>query len=134
MPKVSVDWTGGWRFDGYDSKSMPVDIDGRQELGVKPSDLLPMALAACSGTDLVMEIEKGGATLTGLTIDASYVQQPDPPWTFQRIRLHYVVAGHGLTEEMVREAVRRSEEELCSVAASLRSGPVIESTIELRGA
>ena len=56
---------------------------------------------------------------------------PSPPWTFQRIRLHYVVSGRGLTPETVTAAIRRSEEELCSVAATLRSTVTIESTFEL---
>ena len=53
MPSITIDWDDDWRFDGYDTRSMPVDIDGQQRLGAKPFDLLPMALAACSGTDLV---------------------------------------------------------------------------------
>lgn len=129
---VSIDWAGEWRFDGYDSKDMPVDIDGKQQLGSKPSDLLPMALAACSGTDLVMLMDADETvTLTSLSVTASYTQQPDPPWAFKRIRLHYDLRGEGLTDALVAEAVRRSEDELCSVAASIRPTVEIESTWEI---
>ncbi len=132
MAKVSIDWAGEWRFDGYDSKDMPVDVDGRQRLGVKPSDLLPLALAACSGTDLVMLMDEGdGTTLTSLRIDASSSQQPSPPYTFTRIRLHYVLSGEGLTDELVAEAIRKSADEMCSVAASIRPTVEIESTFEI---
>jgi putative redox protein len=132
MPTVSIDWAGEWRFDGYDSKGMPVDVDGRQKLGSKPSDLLPMALAACSGTDLVMLLDEAeGITLDSLSVDATYTQQPDPPWTFRRIRLHYRLSGSGLTDLLVSDAIRRSEEELCSVAASLRPTVQIESTFQI---
>ncbi len=132
MAKVSIDWAGEWRFDGYDSKDMPVDVDGRQKLGAKPSDLLPLSLAACSGTDLVQLVDEAdGVTLTSLRIDASYTQQPAPPWTFSRIRLHYLLAGEGLTDEFVAEAIRRSEDEMCSVAASIRPTVEIESTFEI---
>ena len=131
MPSIAVDWSEGWMFDGYDSKGMPVDIDAKQELGSKPSDLLPMALAACSATDLVIVLGEADGELTGLRVEASYTQQPDPPWTFRRIRLHYKVTGRSLTEEDVAEAIRRSEEELCSVAASIRGTVAIESSFDL---
>ena len=131
MPAVKVDWSGGWQFDGYDSKSMPVEIDGQQKLGSKPSDLLPMALAACSATDLVIQFDEGEGELTSLRVEAHYTQQPDPPWTFQRIKLHYTVVGKGLTDETVAAAIEKSEHELCSVAASLRGTVTIESSFEL---
>ncbi len=132
MASVSIDWAGEWRFDGYDSKDMPVDVDGLQRLGVKPSDLLPLSLAACSGTDLVMLLdETDGVALASLRIDASYTQQPTPPYTFTRIRLHYVLTGAGLSDDLAAEAIRRSEDELCSVAASIRPTVQIESTFEI---
>lgn len=62
MPKINVQWQGGWRFDGHESGGMPVD-NGTQRLGVKPSDLLPMALAACSATELVFQFDELNAEL-----------------------------------------------------------------------
>lgn len=132
MPKINVQWQGGWRFDGHDSKGMPVDIDGTQQLGVKPSDLLPIALAACSATDLVVQFTELGVDLASLRVDASYSQRPDAPWTFQRVRLHYEIVATGLGEDDVAEAIRRSEHELCSVASSVRPTVTIQSTFELR--
>lgn len=126
MPSVSIDWDGDWRFDGYDSKQMPVDIDGRQRVGTKPSDLLPMALAACAGTDLVQLL---GDRLTTLSVEASFTQSPEPPWGFQRFRLSYRLGGTDLAREEVAEAIRRSEQEMCSVAAAI-SVP-IESSFEI---
>lgn len=131
MPKVKINWAGGWSFDGYDSKNMPVDIDGTQRLGVKPSDLLPIALAACSATDLVIQFEEQGIALQSLAVETQFTQQPDPPWTFKRVRLHYTLAGTGLTEQNVAAAIEKSENELCSVAASLRATVAIESTFDL---
>lgn len=131
MPKVKIDWAGGWSFDGYDSKGMPVDIDGTQQMGAKPSDLLPMALAACSATDLVMLLDDSDGVLESLSVEAQFTQQPDPPWTFQRVRMHYEIGGTGLTEEGVAAAIAKSENDMCSVAASLRATVTIESTFNL---
>jgi putative redox protein len=132
MATVTLDWDRDLRFDAYDSKGSPVDIDGRQQAGAKPSELLPLALASCSATDVVLVLgDDDRVNLTGLSVEARSTQQPDPPWTFRRIRLHYRLSGTGLTGEIVTEAIRRSHEEMCSVAASLRATVAIDSTFEI---
>lgn len=132
MPNVTIDWQGGWRFLGADSAEMQVVIDGQQQVGAKPSDLLPLSLAACSATDLVEVLSVDQSVdLEAINVSARYTQQPEPPHGFQRIRLHYTLTGSGLTDEKVEEAIRRSEEEMCSVAASLRGNVKLSSTFEI---
>ena len=128
MAAVTITWEDQLRFDGIDSKGIPVDIDGRQEYGVRPSDLLPMALASCSGVDLVSQLSK---RMDSLSIEVSFTKEPDPPWKFQRFRLHYRVAGSSLTAAEVEAAIRRSHEEMCSVAAAVRGNVPVETSFEL---
>ena len=128
MAAVTVTWEGQRRFDGIDSKGIPVDIDGSQELGVRPSDLLPMALASCSGVDVVAQL---GEDLTRLSIEVSFTKEPDPPWKFQRFRLHYRVSGPSLTTEQVEAAIHRSHTEMCSVAMAIKGNVPIETTFAL---
>jgi putative redox protein len=128
MAAVTVEWEEQLRFDGIDSKGIPVDIDGRQELGVRPSDLLPMALASCSGVDVVSQL---GGQLTGLAIEVSFTKEIDPPWRFQRFRLHYRVSGPSLTPEQVEAAIHRSHTEMCSVAAAVEGNVPIETSFEI---
>lgn len=131
MPDVAVEWAGDFRFAGTDSKDVQVVIDGQQKVGAKPSDLLPLSLAACSAVDLVAALGEDGRTLHSLAVRAKYTQEPTAPWTFQRVRLHYTVHAEGVTEDEVAEAIRSSEEEKCSVAASLRGNVEITSTFDL---
>ncbi len=85
--------------------------------------------AADSGTP----VDVDGEQRTEATPEPSarHTQDPDPPWTLRRIRLHYGVAGRGLGRADVAEAIRRSEEERCSVASSIRPMVAIESSFEL---
>ncbi len=128
MAAVTVVWEGQRRFDGTDSKGIPVDIDGQQELGVRPADLLPMALASCSGVDIVSQL---GESLTALSIEVGFNKEPDPPWKFQRFRLHYRVSGPSLAADQVEKAIDRSHTEMCSVAFAIRGNVPIETTFEL---
>ena len=128
MAGVTVTWEGQLRFDGVDSKGIPVDIDGRQDLGVRPSDLLPMALASCSGVDLVSQL---GERMDSLSIQVAFTKEPDPPWKFQRFRLHYAVSGSSLEAEEVEAAIHRSHEEMCSVAAAIHGNVPVETSFEV---
>jgi putative redox protein len=126
---VVLTWEGDHRFDAEDRDAMPVDIDGEATMGVRPSDLLPMALAGCSGVDVVNQI--GADRLTSLEITVHYTKEPDPPWRFQRFRLHYRAAGPDLTEQELTESVHRSHDEMCSVSHAIRGNVPVETTVEV---
>jgi putative redox protein len=126
---VALTWEGDHRFDAVDRDGLPVDIDGSAVLGVRPSDLLPMALAGCSGVDVLSQV--GAERVTSFDITVRYTKEPDPPWRFQRFRLHYRIAGPDLSEREVVEAVHRSHEEMCSVSQAIRGNVPVETTVEL---
>jgi putative redox protein len=118
--------TGHWTKDGDESWT-----DWR---AVKPSDLLVLSLAACSGYDVVMIVKRQRQELLDLCITADAEQAPDPPYAFTRIHLHYVVSGRDLDPRKVERAITLSEERYCSVAATIRGVTEITSSFEVRGA
>lgn len=129
MAEVALTWEGNHRFDAVDRDGVPVDIDGAALLGVRPSDLLPMALAGCSGVDVVSQL--GSERISSLEIRVRYTKEPEPPWRFQRFRLHYRIAGPTIAEDEVLEAVHRSHEEMCSVSQAIRGNVPVETTVEV---
>ena len=129
VASIALTWEGDHRFDAEDRGGMPVDIDGEATVGVRPSDLLPMALAGCSGVDVVEQI--GANRLTSLEVTVRYTKEADPPWRFQRFRVHYRAAGPDLTEQELSEAVRRSHDEMCSVSQAIRGNVPVETTVEM---
>ena len=52
-------------------------------------------------------------------------QDPDPPWSYRKMHVHYEVRGQGLREKAVRDAIELSEQKYCSVAATLRASAEI---------
>jgi putative redox protein len=89
--------------------------------GVKPSDLLLMAVASCSAYDVVEILGKQREPLAGLKVTCTGDQLPDPPYKFTNIHVHYQVYGP-VNPEKVEKAIRLSEDKYCSVIASLRPG------------
>jgi len=121
MSNATVRWIGGKQFVGIDSTQHSVVLSTPDEgVGMKPSELMLVALAACTAVDVVEILAKKRQPLTSLEISASAEQDSDPPWTFRKIRLHYKLSGVGLTEKAVAQAIELSEEKYCSVSATLR--------------
>ncbi len=132
MSEVRVQWLGGSKYLGIDAAKHTLIMDTSSDsLGFKPSQLLPIALAGCTGVDVVDILRKGRYNLTGLEIVATSSQAADPPWTFEEIHVEYVVRGRGLKEEAVARAIELSETKYCSVGATLSGKAKITSSFRI---
>jgi len=132
MGSAIVRWIGGKQFVGTDSTNHSVVLSTPDEgVGMKPSELLLVALSACTAVDVVEILRKKRKTLTSLEIRATSEQEADPPWTFRKIHLKYILKGKDLTEKDVQGAIELSEEKYCSVAATVKGKAEITYDFEL---
>lgn len=132
MSTATVKWIGGKQFVGIDSTHHSVVLSTPDEgVGIKPSELLLIAVASCTAVDVVEILEKKRMPLSYLEISTSGEQDQDPPWTFRKIHIHYRVGGKNLTEKAVAQAIQLSEEKYCSVAATIRATAQITTDFEL---
>lgn len=132
MGTATVKWIEGKQFIGVDSTHHSVVLSTPDEgIGMKPSELLLVALASCTAVDIVEILAKKRLTLTHLEISSSGEQDQDPPWTFRKIHLHYKVGGRDITEKAVAQAIQLSEEKYCSVAATIRATAQITTDFEI---
>jgi putative redox protein len=121
MSEARVKWIEKRQFVGIDSTDHSVVISSKDDgVGMKPSDLLLVALGGCTAYDVVGILEKKRQKLTGLEITIGSEQDQDPPWTFRKLHLHFAVRGRGLKEKAVQDAIELAEEKYCSVAATVR--------------
>jgi putative redox protein len=100
-------------------------------IGIKPSELLPIAVSSCSGVDVVDILAKKRILITTLEISASSEQDPNPPWTFRKIHIHYRIGGKNLTEKAVAQAIDLSVTKYCSVAATIQATTEITTDFEI---
>lgn len=132
MSSASVKWIGGKQFIGVDSTKHSVVLSTPDEgVGMKPSELMLVALASCTAVDVVEILNKKRLGLESLEISAEAQQEKDPPWTFRKIHLTYVLKGERLTEKDVAQAIELSEEKYCSVASTLRGVAEITTSFEI---
>ena len=129
---TTLNWLSGKRFVGIDSTNHSVVLSSRDEgIGVKPSDMLLIALAACTAVDVVEILAKKRMPLTSLNIVTSGEQDADPPWTFRKIHMKFCLSGASLTGKAVEQAILLSEEKYCSVAATIRGVAEITTEFEI---
>ena len=132
MKTTTVKWIAGKQFLGIDTTKHSVVLSTPDEgVGIKPSDLLLIALSACTAVDVVEILAKKRMPLAILEISAGGEQDQDPPWTFRKIHLHFKVGGKKLTEKAVAQAIHLSEEKYCSVAATIRATAQITTDFEI---
>lgn len=132
MPTTTVRWVTGKQFVGIDSTKHSVVLStGDEGVGVKPSEMLLIALSACTAVDVVDILAKKRMPLSSFEMIATGEQDPNPPWPYRKINLKYVVRGKGLTDKAVAQAIQLSEEKYCSVAATIRGVADITTEYEI---
>ncbi len=131
MAKANVTWFGGKKFVGTDSTNHSVVLSTPDEgIGMKPSEMMLVALAACTSVDVVEILQKKRLDLRGLEVGVTAEQDAEPPWAFRKIHLTYIISGQGIKPKDAEQAIQLSEDKYCSVAATLRG--VAEITWEYK--
>lgn len=125
---VNVKWVGKREFVGTDSSKHSVVMSSQDEengTGMSPSQLLLVALGGCTAYDVVSILEKKRQHLTGLEVRVTGEQEPDPPWTYRKVHVDYILRGKELSEKAVQDAIELSEEKYCSVSTTVRGSAEI---------
>ena len=116
---VELAWRGGMRFEGGVPGGPPVMVDADLATGPGPMHQLLMAVAACSGADIVSILDKMRVKLHDLRIEVRGTRRAEIPRRYVDIHLTYHMGGEGLDEARARRAIDLSIERYCSVMQSL---------------
>jgi putative redox protein len=126
---VSLDWIRERQFLLRDRNGFPTFMD--QPMGVNAADLLPLSLIGCTAYDVVAILQKQRQDAVDLTVTAESTRDPDPPWRFRKIHIHYKVSGRGLDAEKVKRAIELAEKKYCGVYATLKDAVEITDDFEI---
>jgi putative redox protein len=116
---VSVRWRDGLVFEGGPAGRPAVVVDGNSTEATSPVELLLVAAATCTASDIVGILEKMRVKLRVLEIGVRGTRREEQPRRYTAIHFDLTVAGEGADETKVRRAIDLSIEKYCSVLASL---------------
>lgn len=131
MAQIDLTWIEQQRFIGVDSAGHSMVLSPPTDVGVKPSETLLIALAACAAHDVVEILQKQRARLERLAVQVTADQAPDPPWAYQRIHLRFQVLAEGLPQARLERAIDLALNKYCSVRASLAADIAVTFAAEL---
>ena len=100
-------------------------LDGKP--GVGPMQLLLVAIAGCTGTDIVSILQKKHAELTDMQVRVSGNRASDYPMIWNNIQITYLIWGKSIKTKDVEKAIKLSEEKYCSVGIMLGKSAKITS-------
>jgi putative redox protein len=117
--RVTLSWQQGLRFVGGAPEGPTATIDGDNSTAPGPMLTLLLAAASCSGSDVVVILEKMRVKLRELRIDVAGVRRDEEPRRYVAIHFDYHLAGEALDQVKARRAIDLSLEKYCSVIHSL---------------
>ena len=116
---VTLAWRDGLRFEGgrVGRPSALIDADGLE--APSPMDALLLALAGCTGADVVSILAKKRADLRAFRVEVVGERREEHPKRYTAITLTYHVTAPGLAREQALHAIELSLGKYCSVTHSL---------------
>ncbi|HEY5386297.1 MAG TPA: OsmC family protein [Thermoleophilia bacterium] len=130
---VIVSWKSeGLLFEGataHGRVDMASGLDAPGQ-GATPMELLAVALAGCTGMDVVSILQKMRQPLQGLRVEVHGERAEEHPKRFISLQVVYHLTG-ALDEKKVKRAIELSETKYCSVEATLRPAVSISSSYVL---
>ena len=119
IKRATLTWRQGLQFVGGAPGGPVTTLDGDNSAGPGPMLTLLLAAAACTGSDVVVILEKMREKLRGLRIEVEGVRREEEPRRYVAIHLDYRLEGEGLDPVKARRAIDLSLEKYCSVIHSL---------------
>lgn len=117
--RATITWQQGLRFAGNESGGPAITVDGDNVIGPGPMLTLLLAAAACTGSDVVLVLEKMRVDLRELRIEVAGTRREEEPRRYVAIHLDYHLGGQGIDPVKARRAIDLSLEKYCSVIHSL---------------
>jgi len=134
---ATVKWVEGIQFEGTDESGHIVVMDGALEnrgkdRGFRPTKLLMMSLAACTGMDVISILKKKQVDIHSFEINVKSEANDEYPKRFHTMHVEYVLKGSDeLLEEDVKKAIQLSEEKYCIIRNTIAPAVKLSSSYKI---
>jgi putative redox protein len=117
--RVTLNWQQGLAFAGGAPGKPPIAIDSDGQTGPGPMETLLLAMAGCTGGDVVSILGKMKFPVRAMSVEVAGERRAAHPKRYTSIVLTYRITAPGVSEERARHAIELSLEKYCSVTHSL---------------
>ena len=129
--EIEAIWQGETVFTGNNKEGAQIQVGKANGKGVGPMEAVLIALAACTGDDVVSIMNKKRQPLTSLKINARGLRADTTPMTYIEIHLEFIFSGNHLVEKDLAQAIQLSAEKYCSVGAMLSKTAKIHTSFNI---
>jgi putative redox protein len=103
----------------------------RAPTGFSATELLLAGAGSCAAWDVVEILRKRRAHVVSLDVTVEGDQEPEPPWTYTRVALHFRVVCEDMKLPVIARVIRLSVVRYCSVITTIAAAAAIETTVEV---
>lgn len=118
--EITLDWQGKMQFEAHVGNHNII-LDGSPEVGgedagARPKPLMLVALAGCSGMDIVSLLKKMRVDFKNLEIKVEGNLTEGVPAYYDAMHIIYILTGNNLPMGKIQKAVKMSYDKYCGVA------------------
>ena len=126
----------GITFAGKTDSNHWITMDGPEEFGgsnagIRPKELLLLALAGCTASDVITILTKKRTPLDDFEINIKADISDEHPQVFTKIDLEYVFYGNDLNTKDIERAIELSQTKYCAVTAMLEKAIEIKHSYKI---
>ncbi len=116
---IHIDWTGGMSFETeVDNHKIILDASpevGGHDKGPRPKPFMLVALAGCTGMDVISILSKMRVEPEGFRVWVEAEMTEEHPKHYSAMKVIYEFKGKDLPMDKLEKAVSLSEERYCGV-------------------
>lgn len=101
IAEVSMRWLKDLQFEGAGPGQPSILVDGDTKVATSPVQLLLLAAATCTASDIVIILQKQRIKLEALDISLRGTRREEPPRRLTAMVFHVSVRGEGAEEGKV---------------------------------
>ena len=120
--KIKLQWLSDLAFeadvDGHKVYMDSLPEHGGKNMGPRPKPLMMVALAGCTGMDVVSILIKMRMEFDDFKVEVEGEITEDHPKRFSGMKVIYRIKGKNVSREKVEKAVELSKERYCGVSAN----------------
>ncbi|MBA3853383.1 MAG: peroxiredoxin [Gemmatimonas sp.] len=130
--KTVVTWAGDQQFDGGRASGGPtIHLDGRGATGPSPVDALGIAIAGCTGVDIVDILAKRRTPVESLRMEVNAERANAVPARIVAVDITYHLKGKDIERVHAERAIELAVTKYCSVGSSIDPATPIRWTLQL---